>query len=297
MIKTFRNFGNTCYLNSSLQLLCKSNKLSSLLKDRNDVYNIFNIDSTNLILFLKTLSKDIKHMHFLQQNDAHEFIILFLDFLHEKYKEKKTFSDVPKASAYNKMVNLCNKHWFSDYSKIMDIFYLQIIFQTECSECHYSCTNIENHSILSLELEEVVKLGSLNECLQIFFQQQVLDEWKCDKCSNTKNNYRDNKIWRLPSNLIICVKRNKYADGKLKKLNNLISVPNFLTLKPYTLKSYPKYDYNLLGVINHYGESDDGHYNFDFPFKNDLLKVDDDKVFKINEYDKQHCYIFIYEML
>lgn len=297
MIKKLRNFGNTCYLNSSIQLLSKSKFLLAFFKNHNDHLNIFDIDSSNIIHFIQFLARKISYIQFLQQNDAHEFIVVFVDILHEKYKEKITYIDLPSTSASNKMINICNKHWYSEYSKIMDIFYLQLFIQTECNKCKYSCYNVENQSVLQLEIDEVLQIGSLDACIKSFFEKQYLDEWKCDKCSNTKDNYRYLKLWRLPKNLIICVKRNKYANGKLKKINNLISVQNSLSLKPYTLKTYPKYDYNLLGVINHYGESDDGHYNFDFPFENDLLKVDDDKVFKINEYDKQHCYIFIYEML
>ena len=95
------NMGNTCYMNSAIQILVNNNSLSSFFIENN-------FEDDNLIKFKKFITqyksandsfpptgvKEIvaeKHDMFggFLQNDSHEFIVLLLDVLEEALKAEK----------------------------------------------------------------------------------------------------------------------------------------------------------------------------------------------------------------
>ena len=103
--KGFYNLGNTCYLNSGLQLIINNKELCNnilLLSENNDfllmlsqfIKNYYN-NNSNIILnpsFIKEIvaNKNNEFIGF-KQNDSFEFIIYFLDYIFENFKINKLY--------------------------------------------------------------------------------------------------------------------------------------------------------------------------------------------------------------
>ena len=93
-IVTFSNLGNTCYINSVLQCFIYNSffqkhvlhelhtciNLIDLSKNDERVCVVYNL--TSFLSFLFTKKKQFKQF---QQNDAHEFLIEFLDILTQTF--------------------------------------------------------------------------------------------------------------------------------------------------------------------------------------------------------------------
>ena len=107
--------------------------------------------------------------------------------------------------------------------------------------------------------KEIKKEGiDIYDCLKKFAQKEILDEsnlWFCDKCKSNQKAIKKIQINYFPEILVIHLKRFKGSAGF--KINNQVDVP----LYDFILKSYNiEEKYNLVGVINHYGNLVCGHY-------------------------------------
>lgn len=88
------------------------------------------------------------------------------------------------------------------------------------------------------------------------------DKWKCPKCKTFQKAKKKIDIWKLPSILIVHLKRFEFTDRKSGKIRDLVDFPLLnLDLSPYVSKmrkDQPVYD--LFAVMNHEGFMGGGHY-------------------------------------
>lgn len=77
-----------------------------------------------------------------------------------------------------------------------------------CTACNNASRHVSSPDfIMELPIENS---NTLLECLSEFFGEEKLDEYKCDNCKRVGNAYKSFRISSLPDYLIICLKRNKY---------------------------------------------------------------------------------------
>jgi ubiquitin C-terminal hydrolase len=248
--------------------------------------------------FLLKLNKCLpSYFEINRQNDVHEFLMYYIDILYEKDKKAFVYPlNVKKSdSAYKRMEYKCNESWYKAYSPIMDVMYFQLVRQTSCSLCDNTNLNIENNFILELDIVNDEK-DTVEMSVSRYFDTLVVDDWTCDKCKmNSKENSIIQRLWMLPKTLIICIKRFKYINGKMRKLKYPISIPDTLDLTNYVLqKNVPK-KYSLSGVINHLGNSYYGHYNADVIVNGEMIKIDDDVILKSKSLNEENAYILFYD--
>ena len=285
------NIGNTCYLNSCMQVLSHTYELNTFLE--NKLFNINDIPDSIIFLewnklrelmwsencivaphgFVDAIKKIsiIKKREIFsgyEQNDVSEFLLFILECFHnalsrsvdvEIIGESKNKTDDIALKIYNMMSNLYKK----EYSEISDIFFGISITELKSLETNdiIGC-NPEIFSILSLCIPENKTNISIFDCFDEYCKIEILDKDNIilnEKTGNKEIIEKTTGFWSLPNILIIDIKRYNMQG---KKLNHLISSDlDNVDFSKYIL-GYNKYSYiyELYGVCNHSGNTHGGHY-------------------------------------
>jgi ubiquitin carboxyl-terminal hydrolase 8 len=86
----------------------------------------------------------------------------------------------------------------------------------------------------------MTKQPSLEDCVQEFTKEEILDDenkWKCPKCRNFQKAKKKIDIWKLPSILIVHLKRFEYSSSRMGKIKDFVNFPlKNLDLSPYISK-------------------------------------------------------------
>ena len=289
--KGLANLGNTCYMNSALQ--CLSHLLifhplheqfqaecvvtdDCLMSEWYEFQRHMWSNSDNHMInpssLLRCFQRDCQqHNYYFEnfmQNDAGEFICLFLDLLHMGIKRKVSFNFTCKGfdnkDIYDKLEQRSRVSWKrfyeSNYSYIIQNFSSQLLDMTVCEECRYYTSSHDPIQVVSLEISK--DSTSLYECLRNHTRAHTLDtanQWKCDKCHNYVTPSKRTLFWKTSDVMIFLLKR--YT--KDHKITQDISCPLSLDLHGISvnegnMKSGNKYA--LQGCCIHEGSLGGGHY-------------------------------------
>jgi ubiquitin carboxyl-terminal hydrolase 8 len=296
------NLGNTCFLNSCIQVLNHTYELNEFL-DNDNFKNILKIDLIDTVITnewndLKNImwthngvispNKFVFNVHRLAkeknrelftgfvQNDMTEFLLFVIECMHNSVSRSVEINIIgdPKCHLDNLAItcyNMLKVIYFKEYSELMELFYgiyVSNIFSKDGLITH-SITPV-TYSIIDLPIIHN-KNHNIYDCFNLFTQQETLDGDNAWFNENTGNKEFVNKqilFWNFPKILIVTF--NRFSQDGRQKLENLIHFPiNNLDLSPYVC-GYNKhqYVYDLYGVCNHYGGVMGGHYtafakNFD----------------------------------
>lgn len=267
--------------------------------ESDDIYNLSNLISSKnfkmYIDFCKFLQEKIDFININFFNDIHEFLTYFLDKMKDDTKiDGLKINNEFERTMYNKLKYKCDKYWYErdDFSKLMDIVYMETITQTECGKCNKIWQNLEINSILEIDIKEN---DNLYDAIRRYIEPIKVVEWKCDHCLQKSMLSKKNGIfWKLPELLIICLKRFKYEHDKFEKIEYEFDFPMNIDLDNFVLKK-ENYKYQLYAVANHYGNYRYGHYNATI-ISDDIYIIDDLKVFK-GKIDKKNAYILFYKKI
>lgn len=276
------NMGNTCFMNSSLQILLLCDKLvyniinteldnnDDLIKYKRTFFDYYHINTNTLgpkILYnrYKTLNQNYKG---LTQEDVHEYLTFIIEDIHELSKRN----------------NLDIKTFFN----------IELESRVTCLECNHFSSMILNENILSLNVGENI---TLHDCFEHFFKPEVLDEsnqWFCDKCNKKTNSQKSLHLRNIPEYFFIGLNRISFDMNNLQKKSNSIDYPLELSLL--------NKNYQLKGIIFHVGNILGGHY-FCAVTKNnnEWYTIDDTNIMHIT-YDKlqqlqQYTYMLMYQII
>lgn len=283
------NLGNKCFLNSIIQCLSNTIKLTDYFisnKYKEDdpdhfnrrkeehiilntyVYLLVHIWEENQVLkprsFVENLSKKFKKYYTLDQQDSHECLLFILDILHKALAyeieidikgEVKTDTDALMKTSLETWKQFYEK----GYSYIIETFGGMIYNKIVCNNCAELENVFEPYNNLTIDLPQ--ENSDLKTCLSEYFcKDENITSWSCTKCKKNGCN-KLQSLWSIPNYLIITLKRFT-TEGK--KNHSHITFPlDDLNLTEFVSKDKKdpnNYIYSLYAVNYHSGESNGGHY-------------------------------------
>eukprot|EP00475_Leptophrys_vorax_P012579 TRINITY_DN19009_c0_g2_i1.p1 TRINITY_DN19009_c0_g2~~TRINITY_DN19009_c0_g2_i1.p1 ORF type:complete len:1252 (+),score=358.88 TRINITY_DN19009_c0_g2_i1:211-3756(+) len=281
-----KNQLNTCYMNSSLQQLFMVPGIAeSLFKSPNEEDVPL---SDSLLMQLKIL---FKYLSLSQQRefDALGFCLAFKDWEGNPV-DVRVQQDV--IEFVNQLFDKINDSFvkLSSKSIFKDRFGGLISYLLICQGCPHRYERDEHFMHISLAVKDKT---DITESLRAFIEPEMLvgdNGYKCEECNKKVDAKRIACLKSLPPTIILQLKRFdfNFETMQRQKLNNYLSFPMMLDLKPYTIdavnqslevppetKSDAKDDdspaienpsvdsdclYELVGVLVHRGGTESGHY-------------------------------------
>ena len=313
-----KNLGNTCFINSSLQILKQSFELNDVLKSKckKDV----NLVVDNIIFYewldihKKLLQKGgdaVSPQKFLSgvhkvalikrrdnftqmsQNDMSEFFLFVLECLHNSISRPRKMQILGvENNEIDKKATLCYKtlqsFYEKEFSEIVDLFYAVSLTEiTSIDTKSIFSIKSELFSILDLPLPHGKRNLTLHCCFKELFNDELLDgdnAWYNDKTDKYQSVIKKTYFWNVPKIFVMTLKRVSLC-GKMKR-NVFVDFPLInLDMSKY-VSSYDKKDYvyQLFAVCNHYGSMNGGHYTcVVLNSKNEWISYDDENVQKIEK--------------
>lgn len=204
-----------------------------------------------------------------EQQDAQEFLICLIDGLHEDinqaFPDDKSRKHALETLSPNETPwTVCRK---LHKSLIYDIFLGMTETKILCSSCKSTDVVQEPFVVLCLPLPSSAFIHSarLETCLKLFCQHQsnANEKRHCEHCHRKTEAKKQLKIQQCGSVVIIVFKRfeSESHDKKsisFKKNTVEINYPLILNLNPFSTKNVGKF--KLIGVIQHTGTLNGGHY-------------------------------------
>lgn len=287
------NLGNTCFLNSTVQCISHTYELNELF-DKDNSKKQINKDETELLVFnewneLRKLMwssnckiSPAKFVSSIQnvarfknreiftgfaQNDLPEFLLFFMDEIHNAFKRSVKMKITGKESNNkDKLAKLCYKMletmYSKEYSEIVDLFYGIYVSQIY---------NMNGEEVLAQTAEPffIVNLPippkrnpTIYECFDLYTSKETLDgenKWYNDDKKEHQEADKQIQFFSLPKILVVDFKR---FDNTAHKNRCLIDFPlDNLDLSKYVIGyNEESYIYECYGVCNHSGTALGGHY-------------------------------------
>jgi len=327
------NLGNTCYINSCIQILSHTHELNMVLnnnyKKKINSEKIYDYTiliewddlrklmwSQNCIIspgrFIKQLQtisihKNREEFSDFSQNDSSEFFLFLIDCFHTAIAREVNveISGNPKNNKDNLAIICFNKMkeiFKTEYSEIFEIFYGLQISQIISLEPETNGNVINNtpeqFMILNLPIPNI-KSPSLIDCLDLYVEGEILEgenSWYNEKTKQKQNIQKKLIFWSLPQILVIDIKR--FNPINFNKNQIFISFPlTELDLNAYTVGYQNNNIYDLYAIINHHGITHGGHYYSFIKNGNKWFCFNDTNVSEITDLNKlftPFAYCFFY---
>ncbi len=290
-----RNIGDTCFLNSSLQILLIC--ILDILPDNltRNCYCSRSLKKLTLCAQNKVAPLEFKAVmdHLTKkkfesgQHDAQEFIQECLDLLHDELKQiyVPTMDQICLARSVENtpsraLERISWKAWQdftnNDDSVIKNHFFGQWRSTLTCKICFSEKNKFEAFNFCSISPTH----PDLKACILDHSKIEILENVYCEKCNEKTNHTKSLELWKWPKILLIHFKRWLCFDMP-EKNNTLVNFPvdDFKLRDKFSKKNIL---YDLYGVINHFGQPGGGHYKSMLRGVNTWYDIDDDVIVRVD---------------
>jgi ubiquitin carboxyl-terminal hydrolase 8 len=285
------NLGNTCFLNSTMQVLSHTYEFNDFLdkgtyrESLNDCPDsILLVEWDKLRQLMWSENCCVSPGGFVQgvqkvasqsgrevftgwaQNDLPEFLMFWFEGIH-KALQRPVVMNIRGKSQNNqdkmavKCFEMMKKMYSKEYSEVVKLFTgIQVSVITSLQGVEHSVSP-EPVILVSLPMPNLPSID-LVDCIKLYTTPELMNHenaWYNDKTKQREDVHKKLSFWMLPEILIMDVKR---FDNRNRKNNKMITAPlQSLDMSPYVL-GYGKrsYVYDLYGVCNHMGGVHGGHY-------------------------------------
>ena len=284
------NLGNTCFLNSTMQVLSHTYELNKflemktynkLLNKKYDSILLLEWDSLRELLWKENcIVSPVKFVSVVQklakikgqelftgfnQNDLPEFLIFVIDCFHNALSREVNMTiqgDVKddKDNIAVKCFERIKQMYEKDYSEIWNMFYGIHVSRLENTATNEIVSiTPEPYFIINLPIPENNKEPSLIDCFNLYVEGELLDGVKSEKTGEKYAAKKTLMFWSFPNILVIDIKR---FNSNNRKNQVFIDFPlENLDLSKYVIGyNNESYVYDLYAVCNHSGSSLGGHY-------------------------------------
>ena len=248
------------------------------LKIYNDYCEDYEYDENKIISFMKNEYEQI----FLNENEENELIRNFIKDIPFRFLLQRNNKKINLLSVTNLEEKLnelgISMEGKTEVEKIINLiekkqYELIIVFKKRSS--YIKKSNLKFNKCSSVMTEEYKKelkksekeknACSLEDCLEKFREEEILDEknkWYCKNCKSFQKAKKKMELFYLPKILIICLKRFSNSYNHWEKNNKLVDFPiNNLDMENFICgPNKNNFKYDLFAVSQHYGSCGGGHY-------------------------------------
>ena len=286
-----KNLGNSCYMNSVLQVLAHTDDFKKYFLN-NDFDEGSKPLSCALKNFLKEYFENTDNNYFAPEKLHNAIKQQYKTQLHHEMKFANGHQHDPQEflTIFLDSLETENNEWNNIFKG------KETIFDT-CKDCKdesqkeneiiFWCLGIKDDDLEKIESHEMEEdCCNCCDCCCVYYKtalEKLLDNYKkeeeiesnCGGCKNNTKKGRITKISFLPKYLILQFKIYNHHSVFIK-------IPKELNLKKYcTEQNNVNFDYTLYGIVRHHGNKFSGHYTAAIKEGNDWYICDDKTVEKV----------------
>jgi len=313
-----QNMGNTCYCNTTLQLLracsewslyCITNDFSTVKPDTDKnkrillayqdilktLWSAYKPAYVRPLGFISEVQKAVKGTIYESfampiQHDSHEYLVYLLDHFHEALKSEIKYVSkelIGNEDSITKMRILAENGW-NNYLSKNNSEVVRLFFGMMRKTVH--CTNCKNNTY-TWEIFNSIKVPCDGVSFQDWIRHEVneishIEDYQCDNCKGRHIAKKLSHIWKLPENLFITIHR--FHHNGHKDMTHCPYNGTNLSFKEFFAEESDdpmrEKEYELQGVCDHHGTHRGGHYTAQFkhPISKEWWWFDDEQANKQN---------------
>lgn len=296
-----QNLGNTCYCNTTLQLIRASPEWDSYCLTENfeeNLSHVSNDEPNKRILlayqdilralwsaykpayirplgFISEVRKAVQNTPYEMfgmpvQNDSHEYLVYLLDHFHEALKQTVEWSEsplAPNATPLEKMRILAENGWnrfaSKNSSEVVRLFFGMMRKTIHCTNCTNNTYQWEVFNSLKVPCNG----KTFTEWIRNEVNEQTeIEDYKCDNCKGKYLAKISSHLWRLPQQLFVTLRRFHF-NGQKNMSPCLYNGSPISFSEFYADESDDPFRnelYELRAVSDHHGSHLGGHYTAQF---------------------------------
>jgi ubiquitin C-terminal hydrolase len=289
------NLGNTCFVNSCIQILSHTYELNDFLNKQTYKKRLQKKYESTLLLewdslrqlmwsencvvspgrFINTIHKlaQIKGVDIFagySQNDLPEFLLFVIDCFHTSLSREVNMSISGTVSNGTDKIavdcfEMIKRMYAKEYSEIWNMFYgIHVSQITTMDTGEVLSSSPEPYFMINLSIPSNNKSPTLIDCFDLYVEGETLDgenAWFNESTGSKQDVKKKISYWSMPNILVLDLKRINAVNHNNKN-QILVDFPlSDLDLSKYVL-GYKKdsYVYDLYGICNHNGGTFGGHY-------------------------------------